>query len=358
MKQFALAIRWGLGLLIILYALFIGALQFVWQTGMVDTWWLEVLNIFGLWLYLPLPLGVLAAAFARPRVATWLLLVPLLAFGWDYHTLLNANAAPAEGTAFRVMTWNILWAPHPLEPIVRTIEQQQPDIVALQELGVEQAAVLAPMLAQRYPYSAVDAGGVDGFGVWSRFPITEAAPSEQRHDGCACQRMIVTVDGTPIRLINAHPQAPSYRLQHRRPWARLPYFPIPVAFTTEGQETALRQLAEEGQNTQEPLIMMGDFNVNDRQPNYRLLRRSLNDAYREAGRGFGLTFPNANLRLGRFKVPPLIRIDYVFHNDAIEATAAHTAADPASDHRAVVADLVLLRNTASEDTTSMSRTQR
>ena len=104
--------------------------------------------------------------------------------------------------------------------------------------------------------------------------------------------------------------------------------------------------------------MMGDFNVNDRQPNYRRIRRSLKDAHREAGRGFGLTFPNANLQLGRFKVPPLIRIDYVFHNDAIEATAAHTAANPESDHRAVVADLVLLRNNVTADTTSMNRTQR
>jgi endonuclease/exonuclease/phosphatase (EEP) superfamily protein YafD len=357
-RQLARGIRWGLGLLILLYALVVGALQFAWQTGVVNTWWLEVLNIFGLWLYLPLPLGVLAAAFARPRMMTWLLLVPLLAFGWDYHALLNADAAPAEGTAFRVMTWNILWSPHPLEPIVRTIEEQQPDIVALQELGVEQAAALAPMLAQRYPYSAVNAGEVDGLGVWSRFPITEAAPSEQRHDGCACQRMVVMVDGTPIRLLNAHPQAPSYHLQHRRPWTWLPYFPIPVAFTTEHQEVALGLLAEEGQNTKEPLIMMGDFNVSDRHPHYRLLRSSVNDAYREAGRGFGLTFPNAHVQLGRFKVPPLIRIDYVFHNDALEATAAHTVADPASDHRAVVADLVLLGNAFTADTTSINRTQR
>jgi endonuclease/exonuclease/phosphatase (EEP) superfamily protein YafD len=170
--------------------------------------------------------------------------------------------------------------------------------------------------------------------------------------------MIVTIDGAPIRLINAHPQAPSYHLAHRRPWTWLPYFPIPVAFTTEHQEVALGLLAEAGQNTKEPLIMMGDFNVSDRHPHYRLLRSSVNDAYRKVGRGFGLTFPNAHVRLGRLEVPPLIRIDYVFHNDAIEATAAHTAADPVSDHRAVVADLVLLRNTATADTTRMNGAQR
>ncbi len=137
MKHVGHTMRWGLGTAILCYALLIGVLQFVWHTGIGATWWLDVLNIFGLWLYLPLPLGIVAAAFARPRAFAWLLVVPLLAFGWEYHALVTLPAPTQTGTPLRVMTWNILWSPHLLEPVVATIEQQQPDIVALQELGVD-----------------------------------------------------------------------------------------------------------------------------------------------------------------------------------------------------------------------------
>ncbi len=342
MKRLRLTVRSTLGVLLFAYVLVIVALQIVWRTGLGDTWWTEVLNIFGLWLYLPLPFLLVAALFARPRALGALLVVPLLAFGSEYYSMLNWTPATPTGTAVRVMTWNILWDKHPLEPIVATIEAQQPDIVALQELGVTQAKELAPMLAQRYPYSAIDAAGFEGLGVWSRYPLGDIKPREERRAGCACQQMTVMVGDQQVQLINVHPEAPRYKMRHWRPMKQLPYFPIPVWFSTADQENAIQAIAEEARSTAQPLLVVGDFNVSDRQPNYAVLRRSLRDAYREAGQGFGLTFPNSNIPLGPFKIPPLIRIDYVFHNDDFAATAARTVADPVSDHRAVVADLVLV----------------
>jgi vancomycin resistance protein VanJ len=340
-KRFGTVIRWCLGALIALYALAIVALQIGWRTGIADAWWLDVLNIFGLWLYLPLPMCAAAALVARPRALAWLLVVPLLAFGYDYVALLGWNTSPPPGAPLRVMTWNILWSPHALDPVVRTIEEQQPDIVALQELGTDQAQALASLLAAEYPYSALQPGGFDGLGVWSRYPITHAAPREDRDDGCACQRLEVAMGGTTIKIVNAHPQAPHYHLRYWRPSRRLPYFPIPAGYDAAHQDKAIRVIANDADRTEEPLIVLGDFNVGDRQPNYGVLRRSLRDAYRDAGSGFGLTFPNHTIPLGRWMIPPLIRIDYIFHNAYFAAAAAHTVADPVSDHRAVVADLVL-----------------
>ncbi len=90
-----------------------------------------------------------------------------------------------------------------------------------------------------------------------------------------------------------------------------------------------------------PVVAVGDFNTNDRQPNYWRLRRLLRDAYRDAGRGFGLTFPNTGWWGKPLPVPPFLRLDYIFHSPDLVATRAWTASSPSSDHRAVVADLVI-----------------
>lgn len=338
-----LIVRWTLGLMALLYAVLVGVLQVAWRTRAIDIWWVQVLNVFGLWLYLPLPLCVLLALFIRPRLAAWLLIVPLVSFGWDYsaqlipqHTLAGTTT---HGPSFRVMSWNILWGHREMAAIVRTIEAQQPDIVALQELGIEQSALLEPLLARDYPYRALAPGGFDGLGVWSKYPIVEASPREHRDGGCACQRLVLEVAGRPLRLINYHPEAPRYRMRHWRPSRSLPYFPIPSAFNTERQEAPLQALIAEARNARGPLMIVGDFNLSDRQPNYKLLRRYLKDAFREAGTGFGLTFPNAQVGIGRFDFPPLLRIDYILHSTDLGATRAYTTGDPASDHRAVVADI-------------------
>ena len=79
--------------------------------------------------------------------------------------------------------------------------------------------------------------------------------------------------------------------------------------------------------------------MSDRQPLYGRLRQHLHDAHREAGWGFGYSYP-AGTR-GWLPLWPLVRIDYVFHDGAWAAPAAWTKVVAGSDHRAVVADLVL-----------------
>jgi vancomycin resistance protein VanJ len=88
-----------------------------------------------------------------------------------------------------------------------------------------------------------------------------------------------------------------------------------------------------------PALVLGDFNTSDGQPLYRLLRRRLDDAYRAAGWGFGFTFPSPRGSPLGF---PVVRIDYVFHDEFWATQAAWTGSLPGSDHRYVVADLLLV----------------
>ena len=84
--------------------------------------------------------------------------------------------------------------------------------------------------------------------------------------------------------------------------------------------------------------------LSDQSDAYRVFDALLADAFREAGRGMGFTFP-ANAEL----VPPGIRIDYVWYSDEFVARDAYVADDSGpSDHLAVVAELALRDSTPNE----------
>jgi endonuclease/exonuclease/phosphatase family metal-dependent hydrolase len=142
----------------------------------------------------------------------------------------------------------------------------------------------------------------------------------------------VRVSGQAVQVLNAHPLGPDLRLR------RLGPLPIPVGFDTGTGRPDRRRLLEHVDGARLPLVVLGDLNTAERQPYYRSLRRRLGDAHREAGWGLGWTFPS--VPIGPALVP-LVRIDHVLHSSEWRAVAEHTGFTPGSDHRHVVADLVL-----------------
>ena len=99
-----------------------------------------------------------------------------------------------------------------------------------------------------------------------------------------------------------------------------------------------------------PVLALGDANTTDLSAAYHNVTGTLGDAWREAGFGFGHTFPGAQNdfssrpAIAGWDVPQwMVRIDYVFHSQEFAAIEAHTAQpDGVSDHRGVVARLVYL----------------
>lgn len=337
MTRLLLGMRWGVVLLIAAYVLAIAVLQMLWRTSALDLWWISLLNVFGLWLYLPLPFLVLLGLVAWPR-ALILLIVPMICFGWEYAPRSHSAKHGTGGTALRVMSWNVLFFNKNVNAIDALIRKHDPDIVALQEYGFVQAHGLEAALNPRYPYRALAPGGPSGLGVWSRYPLLNWDASGDRLSRCECQRMVVDLGGQNVRLVNAHPLAPRFTFGHDLAGIQLPW-EVPSDFITAHQQPQLDVLVSEAARTDAPLILVSDLNTSDRQPNYWRLRRYLGDTYREVGRGFGLTFPNIKKKIGPLPVPPLVRIDFVFHSRSIKAIRAWTDASPASDHRAVIADL-------------------
>jgi endonuclease/exonuclease/phosphatase (EEP) superfamily protein YafD len=301
-----------------------------------------LLDLFGLWLYAPLPALALLAARRRDwRAGAWLI-VPLLALGWEYEALGRPARAPGEGTPLRVMTANLL-APNPQTAEVATaLRASAPDLIALQELDGPMAAHLGDALRDLYPHQALfpEDDSPLGMGVLSRHPIRAAPLPEMAPRHCFCQEVVVDIGGQTVTVLNVHIQpTPDLRLVRLELLPRFLRLSIPTGLDTRDQQPSLTAALQRVETRPPPRLVLGDFNVADRQPYYRVLRELLHDAQREAGAGLGYTYPTSPL--GRLPLPPLVRIDYVFHDDAFQARAAWTEPLPGSDHRAVLADLLL-----------------
>ncbi|PCJ65251.1 MAG: hypothetical protein COA58_10350 [Bacteroidetes bacterium] len=77
-----------------------------------------------------------------------------------------------------------------------------------------------------------------------------------------------------------------------------------------------------------PVIIMGDFNDTPQSYAYQQLKEGRKDAFIERGSGWGATF---------LKPFPILRIDYILHDNELECTSYNCISDIKSDHALVEA---------------------
>jgi endonuclease/exonuclease/phosphatase (EEP) superfamily protein YafD len=112
-----------------------------------------------------------------------------------------------------------------------------------------------------------------------------------------------------------------------------------AAFSVLGKAASEVDLLAERARASAPSLLVGDFNKTPYSLLHRRLRRrGLRDAFREVGRGCGFTFPVFG-RYKRIPLPPLVRIDYVWHTSDLRAILCRTGPDGGSDHLPLVAEL-------------------
>lgn len=317
-----------------LYAGFVLTWELLRYTPVGHWWPFELLDIFGLLTFAPLPLLLLIGVLCASRRAALLLVLPISVLAWEYGALFLPRPTPTVGQSLRVLSTNLLVSNRDLAQVSAMIVAEQPDIVAIQELGPAMAEHLARELGSRYPHQILAPSDVpNGLGILSRYPFTVEPGAGGDDPICACQRVILEVEGHSIAFVNVHPLPPtvSYR--------RLGPLPVPTSFDDDRPRRSIERVLERVTGREGPVIVAGDFNVGDRQPLYRRMRNALQDAHREAGWGFGYSFP----AVGVYGLPAMsiIRIDYILHNEMLTARASRVGSMPGSDHRYVVADLLL-----------------
>lgn len=319
------------------YAGSILAFTALWHYGPSRFWWLEVSNIFAPHLFLPLGLLVPVALVVRSWWLRGAAALVLAAFVLSFGGLFVPRAAPiAQASTLRVMTFNQLVANDRMDAIIDVIRANDADVVALQELSPAVAAAVQQQLATRYPYQVLaPAPTPSGLGLLSRYRL-EPLPSswEARY-----QKVRVHVGNQALTLLNVHPPVPLVRSGERRVTGLKR---LMRSYDAARRDWELHVLLDDIDHTAGPLLVVGDFNLSDREPLYHAFDAQLHDAYREANIGFGFTFPNRKSFKGIAVPFPLIRIDYVWSAGGVTPmTAAVQCEDLGSDHCALVADVAL-----------------
>ncbi|MFI2707777.1 endonuclease/exonuclease/phosphatase family protein, partial [Nocardioides sp. CER28] len=116
--------------------------------------------------------------------------------------------------------------------------------------------------------------------------------------------------------------------------------------------TAWRQdlaaLAERA-TTERPDVMLGDFNATwDHRPFRHLLAAGYRDAAAQSGAGWQPTWPvRPAVRPAWMRLSPSVTIDHVLVGAGLVAASTRTARIPGTDHKALVASLVVGRSPGS-----------
>ena len=111
---------------------------------------------------------------------------------------------------------------------------------------------------------------------------------------------------------------------------RWPLIPYDYKATTRDQQIAAIVQTAKTESQGAPVLLMGDFNVTEREAGYRILTQSLVDSHRAVGFGPGNTWKSERL------IPTplaIIRIDYLLAGRSVTPISIREDCTPAgSDH--------------------------
>jgi vancomycin resistance protein VanJ len=294
--------------------------------------WLAMAAAFLPLAILPCLFCVLLAIVSRSRAAIIVALVAALALAAIYGPLWLPHATPYESEyvdPMRVMAWNVGWQTQGPE-LLNPIRDADAAIVAVQESRHETAQTLRRELAASYPHQLAE----PRYGMTvllARYPILKQEWFSLPGDRWPSLEAGLNWNGTPLTVIVPHTT-----------WPRFDFYEdtfLPIGFEDDIRVDLAAEIVRRATAAPGPVIVMGDLNMTDRNPAYRVLANELTDVHRRAGNGFGFTWP-LGLRIRGIPVPgPLIRIDYIWTAGAILVLDSSVGCDSGSDHCHLLAEV-------------------
>jgi endonuclease/exonuclease/phosphatase family metal-dependent hydrolase len=244
---------------------------------------------------------------------------------------LPAEPGPGE---LRLVTYNIMAGFGGLDGIVADLRALAADVVVLQEVErgvragrpIDHAGSLGDSLGMAYAFNAsfTHRSCEHGVALLSRFPLSEVTEirlpqGDGRWPRAALAARIDAPTG-PFRLVGVH---------LTRPWK-------PPFSHTRARIAQLDTLRTVLADDPLPVVLAGDFNSLPFAPEGFRLRGHLDRAWSPWRDGWAASFSLQALGLPWAAV----KIDHVYHDPAWECRGVWLAPPGASDHRALVADLV------------------
>lgn len=249
--------------------------------------------------------------------------------------ILNPNVIQMAGLddAVSMLTYNVSNKNHHIREVIPWLLEQDADVLTLQEVHVSASSRIIAGLADVYPYYAelIASVGYRESMTFSRFPIVATTPVQDLET----LHTQLCIQGHPVDLFNVSLATPVRDFEPSGgPFNVLNYG---LNYDDSIRDAQVAELVTLLEPYTAPLIVAGDFNLTPETGSYRALTARLTDSYAMAGAGASATWPIAEeYDLPSF-IPPLLRIDYVFHNAAFEAQYASVARGIGSDHLSLMA---------------------
>lgn len=303
-------------------------------------WWLAFLHNFAPYYFLPLvvllpPAILLRLRGSAARLAV-LLVIGVALYGGRWLPGGTALAA-ADGEPLRVVTFNVLPINPDFERIAAWLRTTDADVILLQELPPEKSAIMADWLAADYPY--VDAIPETTQITLSRTPFESMEPIDL--GGWWVSRLTLDHAGRTVALYNVHMAMPTRDTPHLTLPINNGFVQLALQYDETRRNRLIRALLDIVQAEERPYIVAGDFNTSDNAVIYDEMAARMADSYREAAAGLGGTWP-AGVGEEGFPawIPPLLRIDYVWHSRHFHTQQAAIGPQLGSDHLPLVVDLM------------------
>lgn len=346
-NRFAAAQRGAFFWLILPYALFVIAFGAAWALLGESRWWVGLLVNFAPFIFMPAFILLPFALMLRARRAA-LLLLPIVmsavvVYGGAF--VPRRESPPPPAWTLRVIALNVSDNLQPTERFEAWLRANPADVVILSEIFAPLQGSI-PRLRDLYPFAAAHQRH-NAVAILSRYPIIEAYGwvVEQRGQGYpSFPRVTVQVGDQPVRVIGTSLAAP-LRLQGRvgLPDVRVPgvnaLWDMVLGYDDRQRRAEVSTILQWIDESPYPVIVAGDMNLVEGSADYRRLSARLTDSYREAAAGFGFTFPAWQAFGLPAVLPPLMRLDYVWHTPDLVTLDARYGEYVGSDHLPVLATI-------------------
>ena len=328
---------WGRRVLILLAALYPLFLLFLSLVNMLNpkrTGLLGLSEVFAPYLFLPLLLLVPLLFMRGTAILRILLVLCAIVYVVRFppKLIIAAPASTPGAMHLSVLSWNTRFGGQ-YEQVMGVLRSKPAAIVGLVEADWNRLSA-DPAVTALYPYQwGVEADGpVSGQMLLTTYPILEkgilgGADIWGNVPRAIWARLDVGL-GKNVVVVVAHP--PPGRFCTRYTFPRGCYNTSTRDQQLEGINAAVQPFLKAG----DPLIMVGDFNVTEREPAYKDLSAGLVDAYHTVGTDTGTTWRPVPLMN---QAVALLRIDYQFSSPNIAPLSSRVDCTPRGSDHCIVA---------------------
>lgn len=304
---------------------------------------LALVNSFAYLLFIPLPLLLILAFIARSRMALLRLLpVLLVVLVWIGPRFLPKPIVSARETkTIRVFTANT-WVSNSLPDLLETrLRESDADVLCIEEVKPNFATEHLPKFQPLYPYQTVqpDPTRPGDTYILSRYPILDVKTIDLGIAGFPNpQRAVIQIDSHMLAVYAVHMAWPLNEDAVEATGLNY-YVQLMLAFDDHLRNQQIDNLITYLKAEPLPYVVAGDFNMSDFSATYGKLAAMMHDSFIEDGQGLGGSWPVTTHNNMPKWLPPLIRIDYIWHSNELRTIRAWQGAETGSDHLPLLAEL-------------------